>query len=259
MKILHLNIRRDEHLEKIQNLILEEKPDIVCLCEVFENDAEDIAHTHGYEYVFSPLCQKPDGRIEGQAIFSNIKRVSSKDYWYVGNDVDNIPVSDGGLTPEGKRQPERWDFHYSLLTAKFETEEGKTFTVGTTHFPVVDHVSKEEDGYTRGVINDMDDVNRAEVAFGRLREIIRNIQGSFIFTADLNHPRGEGDYDDFAHELVDLVPEDLASSLDPVLHRAKGLELMVDVFMITPDINGEKVKVIEGVSDHKAFVGNISC
>ena len=129
----------------------------------------------------------------------------------------------------------------------------KKITVSTTHFPVTDYNGRGMADHELKDIKNIDDLEHSELFIEKIISFIRDIKGPTIFTADLNSPRGKYFYDTIAHELVDQVPASLKSSIDPVLHRAKNLKLVVDAFMTTPDFNVESFEIIEGVSDHKAY------
>jgi hypothetical protein len=87
--------------------------------------------------------------------------------------------------------------------------------------------------------------------------IIKKLPYPLIFTADLNNPRGEYIYDTLAHELVDLIPQDIKSTLDSNLHHRKGLNLVVDTIMTSPDIRIKSLNVVDKISDHKALVATL--
>jgi hypothetical protein len=144
-------------------------------------------------------------------------------------------------------------YHNSLLTVSISV--GDTLvTVATTHFPVTDHSLPSLSDHNFSDLEGVDDVEHARVYLDRLIKIIRTLPAPIIFTSDLNNTRGEYVYDTLAHELVDIVPTSLISSIDPELHRRPDLQLMVDTIMTTPDVVVENFEIVQGVSDHKAFV-----
>ena len=76
-----------------------------------------------------------------------------------------------------------------------------------------------------------------------------------MFLADTNAPRGTFIFDDLAKNYKDNIPESLSSTLDPILHRAKGIEYVVDCVFSTKNYEVSDVKIHEGVSDHKGISG----
>lgn len=89
-KILQLNIEADNHLNKVVNLILQEKPDICTFQEVFEADLEYLTKKTGMRYIFgsftavnnpNPYRLNPRGNM-GVAIFSNHEIYDKNMYFY---------------------------------------------------------------------------------------------------------------------------------------------------------------------------------
>ncbi len=94
----------------------------------------------------------------------------------------------------------------------------------------------------------------------------------FVFMGDLNSPRvvetAESPYSPNAKKPLkgeiwaklaslykDNIPEDVSSTIDPIIHRIPELRLCVDFCFTHGDhaVSDVGVKVIEGVSDHKGL------
>jgi exonuclease III len=256
--ILHLNIQTDHRILKIHNLILNKKPDIICFQEVFKKDAQEIAEKFNYQYVFTPkMLFESDGfpDEEGCAIFSRFPISSKILHHYGENQAGETPyfhVNDVAII-NNKRPLASYQAHYILTSVNITLPFSKNITIGTTHFPVVDYQIGESREYHFPETFYLEQHIRIMDYFDRFIGGITKLSTPTIFTADMNQPRDLFLYNALAHTLVDCVPSDLVSSIDPNLHRVKNLDLMVDTIMTSPDIKVKKFEVIEGVSDHKAF------
>lgn len=79
----------------------------------------------------------------------------------------------------------------------------------------------------------------------------------FVLTGDFNAPRGKEIFDKLAEAYTDWVPQHYTTSIDQNLHRAKGLQFMVDGLFTSPEYQAKNVRMIEGVSDHQAIVADL--
>jgi hypothetical protein len=92
---------------------------------------------------------------------------------------------------------------------------------------------------------------------GRLLDIFANLK-DFVFSADLNAPRGLLVFDTIAKKYKDNIPKEYDTSIDQNLHRVKGLKLMVDGLFSTSTYKASNVKLVDGLSDHMAIVAEIA-
>lgn len=255
MKVLHLNIERDKHLDAVFRLIEERSPDIICFEEAVDISTKNIAEKFGYEFRHAPLFSMTQGGAEGPAILSKFPILDFKKYHY-GENTEKIPLVDIDKTTitGGNRPKDRFNYLYSILTILVEDERGNQINVATTHFTVTDHGTPGLEDHTFDETEDLREVNHTNIYFRKFLEQLKSFSYPLIFTSDLNNSRGEYIYDTLAHELADLMPKEIDSTLDPKLHKAKGLKMVVDTIMISPDIKANKVEIIEGVSDHKAIL-----
>ena len=129
---------------------------------------------------------------------------------------------------------------YSVAIAEIGSGS-ESLTIATTHFPWSD------DAQTR-------DFQRTACD-----SLLRLLEGrSLVLAGDFNAPRGREIFERLAARWTDNIPSTVTSSLDPFLHRAAPLALMVDGIFSTPDYLVSDVKLHQGVSDHCAITALIS-
>jgi endonuclease/exonuclease/phosphatase family metal-dependent hydrolase len=80
----------------------------------------------------------------------------------------------------------------------------------------------------------------------------------FVLCGDFNAPRGGDIFSMLASRYKDNIPLQYTSSLDPNLHRAGQLGLMVDGIFSTSAYTVSAVKMVSGISDHCALVATVS-
>ncbi|MFA6445755.1 MAG: endonuclease/exonuclease/phosphatase family protein [Candidatus Paceibacterota bacterium] len=257
IKVLHLNIERDKHLDSVVNFVELHKPDIMCFCEIREKDAVDFSQRFNCKYVYSPLFNTKDGT-HGQAIFYRVPILDSLISSYGSDLKEELPfIVVDAPTPNNNRPVDRFHWNYTLLTITIQNSNGDKIIIGTTHFPVADHSTPGYEDHSFDEITDVIDIDYVRECFDRFMSVIRKLPYPLIFTADMNNPRGEYIYDTLAHNLLDLTPIDIESTLDQNLHRRKDLHLVVDTIMTSPGIETARVKIFDGVSDHKALIADV--
>ncbi len=254
--LLHINIEKKKHLDKIDKVITEKDPDFICMEEIGSEDIIKISKKFGYHYIHaSKFFSEGTQQGQGQGILSKHELFNIKRQRYDLNSTKLIPRFFTSLLGKYKpyRPPEQFEFHETLLSGEVLLED-KKLTIATTHFPVADLTSPGMEDHELYDIEAFKYTQNARNYFDRFLSKIKKLPKPLIFTSDLNNPRGEYIYDALAHELVDQIPEEVNSSIDPNLHRVKKLKLMVDTVMTSNDVKVEKVEVLEGVSDHKGFL-----
>ena len=92
-------------------------------------------------------------------------------------------------------------------------------------------------------------------AVQRLADMVRH--RSVVLTGDFNAPRGGPIFAAVADVLTDCVPPDIMTSIDPLLHRAGALELMVDGLFSSRDYRVSEVRMHSGLSDHQGLSARI--
>lgn len=255
-----MNVERSKHTETVENLLKEKMPEIVCLEESMKNDASKLASIFGYNLAFAPrvIIEKENGEKdeEGSSILSKYPIKNVKQERYDDKKVEDLIVcKENSILFKGVVRPkDRFLMRSNLLSVSI-MKEGKEVTIATTHFPVVDHGTPGSPAHIFDHMEEILDVEYMDIYLERLLSLIRRLNDPVIFTADLNNQRGEYIYDTLAHELDDIVPSSVSSTIDPKIHR-KGseLNLCVDTIMVSPNISSDNFEIIEGVSDHKALL-----
>lgn len=262
IKLIHLNIERSKHIDKVFALLKNERPNIVCFQEAIYEDMRSMAKKLGYELAFAPLLTLKEGKKkkqEGSIILSKYPMKNIRKCRYDDKILQKVPVctEEDILSKDGVRPEGRFSYFNTLLIAEIQITKTKTITVATTHFPVADRSTPGLPDHELKTIKNVMEIGHTRTYLDRLIKLIRELPKPIIFTSDLNNNRGEYFYDSIAHELIDIVPSSVNSTIDPSLHRKPKLELMVDTIMVSPGITVEDFKVIEGISDHKVFFASL--
>ncbi len=243
LTLISLNIQQDLHHHLAIPFLQSKKPDIVCLQEVFKEDLHLYEEALGMKSFYKPECfieslVTGDGKdkLFGVAILTNKEAVF--DFSYIVGDEAHIPVFDfkNSLT-------ERNIINTVLIWVDIQNSNGKSMRVATTHFTWTPDGSS-----TKYQLEDMQ----------KLINVLDTKLGHFILTGDLNAPRGSESFSKLAEKYIDNIPEKYDSSLDPNLHRVRGLKHMVDGLFSTKEYTISNVSLEEGASDHKAVIATIS-
>ena len=239
MKLISLNIEGDNHLNDVFTFLQREKPDIVCLQEVFLADFpsfEEKLEMRGYHLSLMTVLSQNEVRLSqkgefGIAILSRfpLNNVSIR---YYAKYAGELPVYSGGANVMNR----------AVLIADVE-KDGEFFTIATTHFTWTPNGT-----VTELQLDDLDS----------LREILKLI-GQFVLCGDFNAPRGKQVFDALAQEYVDNIPSSVTTTMDNKLHRNHNLDpLVVDGLFTTTNYSAKNTKVVCGVSDHCAIVSEIT-
>lgn len=233
LKLLTLNIEHDRHLERVAHTIAAHLPDIVCLQEVFEKDCLKLAAPGGYEVKYAISTLMPEGdagnsspRSWGVAVLTRVP-VHNQTVAYYADDP-RIRIFNEPNDP--RRLVVMTELHH----------EGRTYKIGTTHF-------------TWSMGGETTDEQRAD--FARLKQVLLPYP-DYVLCGDFNAPRGRDLFALFTDELglIDHLPPNITTTLDPQLHNAGPLELAVDTIFSTPEYRVTDVQVLEGISDHKGIL-----
>ncbi len=236
MKLISVNIEGQKHLERIRSFLISEKPDVVCLQEVYECDLPAIAELFSMQYHFAP---HHSGRVinsdKGIAILApEFQLVTSKHF--AGRELASQKVN-----PEENCESQYHHNTIQLITSEI-MYEGHVFRFNTTHLPVT---------------------REGEVAWFQLEAVDRLMielkqQPELILCGDTNAPRGREAFAKMAAEYKDNIPTEYTSSIDGDLHQAGPIEFVVDALFTTPGYQADNVRYVSGVSDHCAIVADIS-
>lgn len=241
MKIISLNIEGDKHLDdKILPFFSKEKPDVLCLQEVFAKDIQKISQSTGltkYSFISQAKVTKdnphlPTNGLWGLCIFAK-NLATTRKHFYIGN-ANQIPEFFAHEDPNSMNR--------CLLTVQSEID-GEIYQLATTHF------TWSGEGQVSAL---------QEEHFLKLKDFLGNYP-EIVFCGDLNTPRGQKIYDQLAKIYKDNIPSKIDSTVDQKIHKAKkDIRLVIDALFTSPGYKASKVKVADGVSDHKAIVAEIA-
>lgn len=240
IKIATLNMEGRLHTPRVIQFLGDESPDIACLQEVPSSLVSRLRKTHGYHGRYASLVYIPPGILRhdmeggnnGLLILSRERlepASNSSSRFYYRRSENHLPVANG-ITAVDNRL---------LLTGKVKWE-GSDYTVATTHFTWTPNGEPNKEQW--------EDLPKLKAIFSRwVREC--------IFVADTNSSRGGKIWAELAKIFTDNVPAHVTSTLDPNLHKKGDLQLVIDGLFTTPEYKASRVRIVEGVSDHKALVG----
>jgi exonuclease III len=229
IKLAHLNIEKNKHLDLFIPFFLNYKPDILMLQEVYKENLEQIKSELGFKnaiYKEMIIFNKDGAHSQGVAILTNLE-VNSEFCVYLGKQ-ENI----------GHPSFDKADFYLLGLNT---IVDNKKVSFATTHFPVT--VEGKEEGYQDKIANE----------FIKKLSLFENL----IVTGDFNAPRGGVVFTNISKVLKDNIPKEYKTSLDQNIHRKPGLQYMVDGLFSRGAVEVKNVKLTEGVSDHMAVTAEI--
>lgn len=235
LTLLTLNIEGDRHLDRVCAVIAQERPHIACLQEVFEADCARLAAVGGYQVRHALAAHK---RVTPQAVtvrdwgIAVLTRIPVRHQFITCYSADDVV-----RVFEQPNDPRR------LLVGSELDHEGESYRIVTTHF------TWSPDGQS---------IQEQHEDFGRLRQAVAAYD-HYALCGDFNAPRGRDLFARFTDELGlrDHLPPEVTTTIDPQLHRAGPLQLAVDTIFATPGYQLDAVRVLEGVSDHKAIVATV--
>lgn len=244
IKLISINAEWGKHRDTIFPFLEKEKPDVLCLQEIFEEELPLYEKLTGMKWYFKPQSLFPVSgngstkKLFGPAILT--KEELNFHYKYVVGTEDLIPEFS---KPEDLYK-ERNITNIVLIWGDIKSEDRSIYKIATTHF------TWTPEGLTTEY--QMEDMRS-------LVKILKEDLIEFVLVGDLNAPRGKEAFSMLAEEFKDNIPEEYDSSLDDEIHRLKGSKkLMVDGLFSTPEYLLSNVRLVSGVSDHRAVVANIT-
>lgn len=234
MKIISLNIEGDKHLNQVNTFIQVEKPDIVCLQEIFKEDFIKFRNAWKMVGKFMPTVNIDEpGRpgfnkrgVFGIAILGRGDGVPKGKYYFKRRE-SQLPRY-RGFPNAGHR----------ALVWHTWIEDGQSLTVATTHF-------------TWSKKGRVTEKQRREVkSLVKLIQVVR----PDVLCGDFNAPRGGEIFNYIGERLIDRIPKEISTTLDSGLHYAGKLNLVVDGFFTQPWVLVKKLTLVNGISDHCAIV-----
>ncbi|MCB9815363.1 endonuclease/exonuclease/phosphatase family protein [Candidatus Nomurabacteria bacterium] len=235
MKFVSVNIEGSKHLDKIKNLLEKEKPDVICLQELYDHDIkffEDLLHM---DSVFAPMRKYADNDLtKGIGIFAK-SIIDENRHLIFGQLEKPAPVKVEMLELDRILSSQ-----YFILQASIEIS-GLNYNIVTTHLPVTE--KGEVTQYQRDALKNMLD--------------ILNSSKELVLCGDFNAPRGREIFTKITEQLKDNVPLKYLTSIDGNIHKAGPLPYMVDGLFTTKQYEVSNVRLVSGVSDHMAVVAEI--
>lgn len=240
LKLINLNIEGDQHLPQVIEFLKKEKAEVVCLQEVLKDNIPALIARTDYQVKFFPMTRVVDPTIwaqsvrgeAGVAILTKLKIIQHGSTYYFGG-IGEMPTFNVN------------DFtNVWRILAWIEIEkDSQKYLIANTHFTWT-----PEGKSTPKQFQDLEN----------LLKILDNL-GEFVLCGDFNAPRGGEIWNELAKRYQDNIPPDIKTTIDPKLHRVGPLQLVVDGLFSTPKYQVENVKVVSGLSDHQAVVGEITC
>lgn len=234
MRIVSLNIEQNHHLDRVVNFVQQSQPDIVMFQEVFELDLPYLQTALQMEGTFCPLsCLDSDAQVRtlGLATLSKWPLTKSQSLFYRGS-ADRLPT----MTI---KQPEK--MARALLITEVANEKS-SICLANTHFTWSPNATPNTNQH-----HDL--------------EILLNHMSQYsecILAGDFNSPRGKVIFDTLSHHYQDNIPSNITSTIDGNLHVAGHLDIVVDGFFTTPYYQVNKIKVVNGISDHCAILAEVT-
>lgn len=237
LRLLSINIECDKHYDVVLALIAERNPDVLCLQEVPREFAERLGVECGYEWEFKLRAHVPSRIIpdmmlaEGMLVAWKPKLTLRGVTVHTYRKKEERPISEEPIGPN--------DVDRSLVVTTLD-HQGQIFRMGTTHFTWTHDGGPSEEQH-----RDMDRLLDALTEF--------HDETGILFCGDFNAPRGGEIFARLNERYTDNIPPHITSTIDPKLHRAAGLEWVVDGLFSTAHYQVHNVEILEGISDHKAI------
>jgi len=238
VKLISLNIEKERHLDRVEDFLRSQPADLVCLQELVESSIPRLAGAFGagiarYVPMKRRLSEESPPRVQGIGVFSRVPIDVGVRYY--NSYADAVPDS-------AKGDPTTYNVSNRPLVVCDVKKAGQDFRIVTTHF------TWTPDGQA------------SELQWTDMRAMMSVLEelGEFVLCGDLNAPRGGKIFSMLAEKYTDNIPPEYISSLDPDLHRAGHLRLMVDGLFTTPAYRASEVRLQFGVSDHAAIIAEIS-
>lgn len=239
---LSLNIEGDKHLALVEGLLIKHRPTIIALQEVYEENAAQLASVLGYAFHFESMMTMPHP-VSNHSVKRGLSIMWEKSVVCLETKVHPYYTSPDAHKEKIQR-PEPNACDRMLLVALLKQDE-KLYRIINTHFIWTNN--GEADSLQRD-------------AMAKLMKELNNYNDStgVILSGDFNAPRGKEMWGILAQAYFDNIPQEVITTLDEKLHRAKGLQFVVDGLFTTKNYTVTDVEVVGGVSDHMAILAKIA-
>lgn len=237
VRLVSLNIERSRHLDRVGAFMRQWAPDIACLQEIEQRDLPGICNEAGLSHSrFAAMARHPDsdsGEPFGVAILSR-HPIEHADILAYAGDGSGTELLDCASELSRIRT-----CRFAALQVQV-TLAGEALHIATTHVPWT------PDGLPR------------PFQTGAIEQLIASLTSRpLVLCGDFNAPRGGPVFNRLAEAWRDNIPPDVTSTLDPELHRAGSLDLVVDGLFTTNEVVARDVRVLSGLSDHQAVTAHI--
>ena len=246
MKLVSINIEGDKHWDRVLSFLEQEKPDVLCIQEVFEDDLEKVPNYP--QLLFQPDIKKSHTRGGdpvrfGIATFSKLPFLTEHLPYYVTN-TPELPLQD--TTNE---QTIHDTYRRGYIRVDVEHDDA-VYRIINTHFTWTPQ--GEAAPYQA---EDLE----------ALRALLKD-EDEHVLCGDFNIPRRINPlWARLVEGHTDWIPETVGSSIDLSLHRHKDnpeiagrlSAYVVDYLLSTPRYRATDVTLKSGVSDHKVIVATI--
>lgn len=240
LKLISVNIEGHRHIDRLVPFLTAEKPDIVCLQEVYEVDMPVFESALGMTGNYSHMTNVTEVSIHqshalgsmgiGQLTALPVKQQQAE--YYVGSPEGALPIFFENAEPNSMNR---------MLLSSTVTKDNQDFTVFTTHF-----TWSPRGEYTEEQARDAQ----------KMLQILEQ-HPEIILCGDLNSPR-EGEknnlFNTLASRYTDNMPADLMTSIDGEFHKAGALTMMVDSLFTSDAYRVQDLRIVSGISDHKGIV-----
>lgn len=245
MRIVSVNIEGDRHLDTVLPFVVNEAPAALCLQEVFQSDLSlfpDYPHR-----AFLPTTKRQRFTSAESGVFgigvlarSPFSQVTTQ---YLREYPEPLPGFDDSSVDSIYAT-----YRYGIISVHLT--EPVNLRIVTTHFTWTPD----------GMAND-----RQRQDLHALKAILHTL-GEHVLIGDFNIPRGKNElYPLLAEGYTDCIRTEYDGSIDVARHRLKGTRYaseletnMVDYLFTTPSYRAHTVHLVDGVSDHKAIVADVS-
>ena len=266
LKLISLNIEMDRHLDRIIPFFKEQRPDVILLQEVLDNNVEQLEKSTGMNGIYTIqniICfeksastaiptknsgPRPSRRLGLSPTKNWVKTAAwaEKSESYLGLlTLSNLPIiKNSHVFYRGDgAQPQRMTMKEPEKTARAVSnieivKDQQTYCLLNTHFTWTPNAQPNDDQQ-----QDLEHVLRY------LADI-----PEFIFCGDFNAPRGTRIFDTIATTYQDNIPKHITTTIDKQLHRCGDLGIVVDGVFTTPGYDVIDVQVVDNLSDHCAIV-----
>lgn len=237
-----LNVEGHKHLQRISSFLAREKPQVLCLQEVFKADLPRLAASLGtdvaVQFVPTLIVDRPN-RFQfaplgayGIAMLSTLPQKNIGSAYYFGK-AESIPL----INDSDPNTPNR-----AVMWADIMTGAGPV-RVANTHF------TWSPNGQVCAA--------QTETLAVLLRIFQEKIQAGLL-CGDFNAPRGGEIYQTLSTAFTDNVPPEIKTTLDNLHHRVPGIEYVVDYLFTTVGYVVDQVTFHQGLSDHQALSAQVT-